>query len=166
MANCVKSWFSLNLQLFSIVLKNAPVKYITSYCPWDLHQIHSPCTSMSLWWQNSPSLWLSWTVSILKWGSILWHAACAPSHAKLLEGGVGSTKRIMFILLMYLTRLRWEVTSNDNQKNISACIGRLFRVNDPWVYFMLYLIMWNVAVADRLYKSSHKLTDPGREMWW
>ena len=44
----------------------------------------------SLWWQNNPSLWLSWTVSIPKYVSILWHAACAPSDAKLLEGGVYS----------------------------------------------------------------------------
>ena len=88
MANCVKWRFSLNLQLFSVVLKSAPVKYMATYCPWDLHQIHSSCTSMSLWWQNNPSLWLSWTVSIPKWVSILWHAACAPSDAKLLEGGV------------------------------------------------------------------------------
>ena len=43
---------------------------------------------MSLWRQNNPSLWLSWTLSIPKWVSILWHAACAPSDAKLLEGGV------------------------------------------------------------------------------
>ena len=68
--------------------KNVPVKYIATYCPWDSHQIHSSCTSMSLWWQNNLSLWLSWTVSIPKWVSIHWHAACAPSDAKLLEGGV------------------------------------------------------------------------------
>ena len=43
---------------------------------------------MSLWWQNIPSVWLSWTVSIPKWVSIFWNAACAPSDAKLLEGGV------------------------------------------------------------------------------
>ena len=88
MANCVKCRFSLKLQLFSVVLKSAPVKYIATYCPWDSHQIHSSCTSMSLWWQNNPSLWLSWTISIPKWVSIFWHAACAPSNAKLLEGGV------------------------------------------------------------------------------
>ena len=68
--------------------KNVPVKYIATYCPWYSHQIHSSCISMSLWWQNNPSLWLSWTVSIPTWVSILWHAACAPSDAKLLEGGV------------------------------------------------------------------------------
>ena len=88
MANCVKCWFSLNLQLFSVVFKSAPVKYIATYCPWDSHQIHSSCTSTSLWWQNNPSLWLSWTASIPMWVTILWHAACAPSDAKLLEGGV------------------------------------------------------------------------------
>ena len=88
MANCVKSRFSLNLQLFSVVLKSAPLKYIASYCPWDSHQIQSSCTSMSLWWQNNLSLWWSWTESIPKWVSIFWHAACAPSDAKLLEGGV------------------------------------------------------------------------------
>ena len=88
MANCVKCRFSLNLQLFSVVLKSAPVKYIVTYCHWDSHQIHSSCASMSLWWQNNPSLWLSWTVSVPKWVSILWHAACAQSDAKLLEGGV------------------------------------------------------------------------------
>ena len=91
MANCVKCRFSLNLKLFSVVLKNVPVKYIATYCPWDSHQIHSSCTSMSLWWQNNLSLWLSWTVSIPKWVSIYWHAACAPSDAKLLEGGVDHT---------------------------------------------------------------------------
>ena len=91
MANCVKSRFSLNLQLFSVVLKSVHVKYIASYCPWDLHQIHSSCTSMSFWWKNNPSLWLSWTVSIPKWVSILWHAACAPSDAKLFAGGVHGT---------------------------------------------------------------------------
>ena len=58
------------------------------YSTWDSHQIHSSWTSISLWWQNNPSLWLSWTVSIPKYVSILWHAACAPSDAKLLEGGV------------------------------------------------------------------------------
>ena len=88
MANCVKCRFSLNLQLFPVVLKSAPVKYMATYCPWDLHQILSECTSMSLWWQNNPSLWLLWTVSIPKWVSIRWHAAYAPSDAKLLEGGV------------------------------------------------------------------------------
>ena len=88
MANCVKSRFSLNMQLFSVVLKSALVKYIATYCPWDSHQIHSSCTSMSLWWQNNPSLWLSWTVSIPKWVSILWRATCASSDAKLFEGGV------------------------------------------------------------------------------
>ena len=90
MANCVKCRFSLNLQLFSVVSKSAPVKYIATYCLWNPHQIHSSCTSMSLWWQNNPSLWLSWTVSIPKWVSIIWQAACAPSDAKLLEGGVST----------------------------------------------------------------------------
>ena len=88
MANCVKYRFSINLQLFSVVLKSAPLKYITTYCPWDSHQMHSSCTSMSLCWQNNPILWLSWAVSIPKWVSILWHSACAPTDAKLLEGGV------------------------------------------------------------------------------
>ena len=88
MANCVKYRFSINLQFFSVVLKSAPVKYVTTYCPWDSHQIDSSCTSMSLWWQNDPTLWLSWTVTIPKWVSILWRVACAPSDAKLLEGGV------------------------------------------------------------------------------
>ena len=88
MANCVKCRFSLNLLLFSVVLKSAPEQYRATYCPWDSPQIHSSCTSMSLWWQNSPSLWLLWTVSIPKWVSILWHGASAPSDAKLLEGGV------------------------------------------------------------------------------
>ena len=69
MTNCVKYRFSINLQLFSVVLKSVPVKYITTYCPWDSHQIHSSCTSMNLWWQNNPSLWLSWSVSIPKWVS-------------------------------------------------------------------------------------------------
>ena len=87
-ANWVKGRFSLNLQLFSVLLKSAPVKYIASHCPFNSHQIHSSCTSMSLWWQNNPSLWFSWTVSIPKSVSIFWHAACAPSDAKLLEGGV------------------------------------------------------------------------------
>ena len=68
--------------------KSVPAKYIATYCPWDSHQIHSSCTSMSLWRQINPSLWLSWTVIIPKWVSILWHAACAPRDAKLLEGGV------------------------------------------------------------------------------
>ena len=66
MANCVKCRFSLNLQSFSVVLKSVPVKYIATYCPWDSHQKRSSCTSMSLWWQNNPSFWLSWTVSIPK----------------------------------------------------------------------------------------------------
>ena len=88
MTNCVKCRFSLNLQLFSVVSKSAPVKYIAIYCSWDSHQIRSSCTSMSLWWQNNPSLWLSWTVSIPKWVPKHRHAACAPSDAKLLEGGV------------------------------------------------------------------------------
>ena len=43
---------------------------------------------MSLWWQNNPSFWISWTISIPMWVSIFWHAAWAPSDAKLLEGGV------------------------------------------------------------------------------
>ena len=94
MANCGKSRFSLNSQSFPVVLKSAPVKYIATYCPWESHQIHSSCTSMSLWWQNNPSLWLSWTVSIPKWVSILWHAACAQSDAKLLEGGVYDVRYI------------------------------------------------------------------------
>ena len=91
MANCVKYRFSINLQLFSVVLISAPLKYITTYCPWDSHQMHSSCTSMSLWWQNNPILWLSWAVSIPNSVSILWHAACAPTDAKLLEGGVYSS---------------------------------------------------------------------------
>ena len=95
MANYVKCRFSLNLQLFSIVLKSAPVKYIATYCPWDSHQIHSSCTSMSLWWQNNPSLWLSWTVSIPKWVPILRHTNCAPSGANLLEGGVYARKTVL-----------------------------------------------------------------------
>ena len=33
-------------------------------------------------------MWFSRTVSIPKWVSLLWHAACATSDAKLLEGGV------------------------------------------------------------------------------
>ena len=103
MANCVKCRFSLNLKLFSVVLKSAPVKYIATYCHWDSHQIHSSCTSMSLWWQNNPSLWLSWTGSVPKWVSILWHAACAPSDAKLLEGGVAA----------------WRIT-----KNTSCCVSQ------------------------------------------
>ena len=88
MANCAKCRFSLNLQLFSVNLKSAPVKHTATYCYWVSHQRHSLCTYMSLWWDNDPSLWLSWAVSIPKWVSILWHAACAPSDAKLLEGGV------------------------------------------------------------------------------
>ena len=88
MANCVKCRFSLNLQLFSVVLKSAPVKYIATSCPWNSYQIHSSCPSMNSWWQNNPSLWLLWTVSIPKWVSILWDAAYAPSDAKLVEGGV------------------------------------------------------------------------------
>ena len=52
------------------------------------HQTHRSCTSMSLWWDNNPNLWISWTASIPTWVSIIWHAACAPSDAKLLEGGV------------------------------------------------------------------------------
>ena len=83
MANCVNCQFSLNFQLFSVVLKSAPVKYVATYCP--SHQKHSSCTSMSLWWQNDPRLWLSWTVSIPNWVSILWHTASAPSYAKLLK---------------------------------------------------------------------------------
>ena len=96
MANCVKCRFSLNLQLFSVVLKSASVKYTATYFPWDSHQRQSSCTSMSLWWQNNLSLWLSWTISIPKWVSILWHAACAPSDAKLLEGGVSNVKQLLF----------------------------------------------------------------------
>ena len=88
MANCVKCRFSLNLQSFSVVLKSNPVRYLATSCPCDSHQIHRSCTSMSLLWQNNKSLWLSWTVSIPKWVSILQHTACAPSDAKLLEGGV------------------------------------------------------------------------------
>ena len=88
MANCVNCQFLLNLQLFSFNLKSAPVKHTPTYCHWDSHQIHSSCTYMSVWWQNNPSSWLSWTVSIPKWVSILWHAARAPNDAKLLEGGV------------------------------------------------------------------------------
>ena len=88
MTNWVICRFSLHLQLYSVVLKSVPVKYIATYCPWDLHQIHRSCTSMGLWWHNNPSLWLSWVVSIPKWVLIVWHAACAPSDAKLLEGGV------------------------------------------------------------------------------
>ena len=88
MANCVKCRVSLNLQLFSVDLKNIYVKHMATYCPWNSHQIHSSCISMSLWWQNNSSLWVSWTVSIPKWVPILWHAAFAPSDAKLLEGGV------------------------------------------------------------------------------
>ena len=53
MANCVKSRFSLNLQLFSVVLKSAPAKHIASYCPWDSHQIHSSsCRLCSKWCQT------------------------------------------------------------------------------------------------------------------
>ena len=88
MANCVKCRFSLNLQLFSVDLKSAPLKHTATYCPWNSDQIHSSCISMSLWWQNNSSVLLSWTVSIPKWVPILWHAVCAPSNAKLLEGGV------------------------------------------------------------------------------
>ena len=47
---------------------------------------------MSLWWENNPNLWLSRTVNIPTWVSIVWHAACAPSDAKLLEGGVFQIK--------------------------------------------------------------------------
>ena len=50
--------------------------------------MHSSCTSMSLKWQNNPILWLSWAIRIPNWVSILWHTACAPTDAKLLEGGV------------------------------------------------------------------------------
>ena len=50
--------------------------------------MHSSCTSMSSWWQNNPSLWPSWAASIPKWVSIIWHTACSPSDAKLMEGGV------------------------------------------------------------------------------
>ena len=88
MDTCVKCRFSLNLQLFSVVLKSVSVKYTATYCPWDSHQIHSSCPSMSLWWESNPSLWLSWGVSIPKWVLIVWHAACTQSDAKLLEGGV------------------------------------------------------------------------------
>ena len=64
------------------------VHHLNSNCRKTVSQIHSSCTSMSLWLQNNPSLWLLWTVSIPKWVSILWHGASAPSDAKLLEGGV------------------------------------------------------------------------------
>ena len=50
---------------------------------------------MRLWWQNNPSLWLSWTVSIPNLVSILWHATCATGDAKLLEGGVDRCRRNM-----------------------------------------------------------------------
>ena len=69
-------------------VKKCPVKHIATYCRWDFNQIHGSCISMSLWWQTNPSLCLSWTLSFPNRVSILWHAACTPSDAKLLEGGV------------------------------------------------------------------------------
>ena len=114
MANCVKCRFSLNLQLFSVVLKSAPVKYIATYCPWDSHQIRSSCTAMSVWWQNNPSLWLSWTVSIPKWVSILQHVICAPSDAKLLEGGVNP---------FFFTFCRWGFRVGEVITGQSICVA-------------------------------------------
>ena len=67
MANFVKCQFSLNLQLLSVDLKSAPVKHTATYCLRHSHQIHSSCTSISVWWQSNTSLWLSWTVSIPNW---------------------------------------------------------------------------------------------------
>ena len=107
MAKCVKYRFSINLQLFSVVLKIAPLKCITTYRLWDSHQMYSSCTSMSLWRQNNPILWLSLAVRIPNWVSILWHAACAPTDAKLLEGGVYSIMYQEYNFICIFTKRMW-----------------------------------------------------------
>ena len=119
MANGVKCRFSLNLQLFSVVLKSAPVKYIAAYCSPDSHQIHRSCTSLSLGGQNNPSLWLSWTVTIPNWVAILWRAACAPSDAKLLEGGacISNTIYFKYVFLCNILYLKSPYLYNITIKN-------------------------------------------------
>ena len=134
MANCVKCRFSLNLQLFSVVLKSAPVKYVATDCPWDSHQIRRSCTSMSLWWQNNPSLWLSWTVNIPKWVSILRHAACAPSDAKLLEGSVHLSDQQVYCLILevswYFSLRIPEPHSNTHTEYIT--VGKHITSRHDW----------------------------------
>ena len=175
MANCVKCRFSLNLQLFSVVLKSASVKYTATYFPWDSHQRQSSCTSMSLWWQNNLSLWLSWTISIPKWVSILWHAACAPSDAKLLEGGVSNVKQLLFRICrpfvdrsrandyVLLMLQRWWKTNIWSWDALCTYWGE----SDLWVFHNFVTapnrIGWNNArVLWRLHsRLPHRVAEPG-----
>ena len=84
---------------------------------------------MSLWWQNDPSLWLSWSVSILKWVSILWHAACAPSDAKILEGGV--------------------YKGLSNMLKINKCNIRTRSICITWKYVIPFSKYWGLICAQK-----------------
>ena len=85
---------------------------------------------MSLWWENYLSLWLAWTVSIPKWVSILWHAACAPSDAKLLEGGVyifSPPNEMRWIIIKVTIVMYWQ--SYQHQASLPDSITNQIRLS-------------------------------------
>ena len=153
MANCVNCRFSIVLQLFSVNLKSAPVKHTPTYCYWVSHPAHSSCTYMSLWWENNSSLWLSRTVSIPKWVSILWHAACAPSDAKLLEGGVytntlkfSSKEHVelstWYVFFLWTRSLFFWLKSGLLAINKAPCHRQHLDCLPTFVFWLSYEVIW------------------------